>query len=109
MGASLLAVAKYIYLLNSPNGHPQLKKIKEWRRISTVNDVLRDSLNTDYLGWILTLQVRQKAKKKHQTREVHVCWQNETRKIIDIWTTFVREIKIRVYGKRQIQVENFSE
>ena len=87
-----------------------LKKIKEWRRISTVNDVLRDLLNTDNLGWILILQVRQKAKK-HETREVHVCWQNETRKIIDIWTTliFVRKIKIRVYGKRQIQVENFLE
>ena len=50
----------------------------------TVNDVLRDSLNTDNLGWILTFQVRQKANKKHQMREVHVCWQNETRKIIDI-------------------------
>ena len=31
--------------------------------------------------------------------------------MIDFWTTlsFVREIKIRVYGKRQIQVENFLE
>ena len=67
-------------------------------------------MNTDNLGWILILQVRQKAKK-HETREVQVCWQNETRKIIDIWTTliFVRKIKIRVYGKRQIQVENFLE
>ena len=29
----------------------------------TVNDVFRYSLNTDNLGWILTLQVRQQAKK----------------------------------------------
>ena len=28
-----------------------------------VNDVFRYSLNTDNLGWILTLQVRQQAKK----------------------------------------------
>ena len=29
----------------------------------TVNGVFRYSLNTDNLGWILTLQVRQQAKK----------------------------------------------
>ena len=29
----------------------------------TINDVFRYSLNTDNLGWILTLQVRQQAKK----------------------------------------------
>ena len=40
-----------------------VKKKKEKRQISTVNDVLRYSLNTDNLGWILTLQVRQQAKK----------------------------------------------
>ena len=36
---------KDLLLLDSPNVHPQLKKIKERRQISTVNDVIRYSLN----------------------------------------------------------------
>ena len=36
---------KDLSLLDSPNVHPQLKKIKERRQISTVNDVVRYSLN----------------------------------------------------------------
>ena len=36
---------KDLLLLDSPNVHPQLKKIKERRQISTVNDVFRYSLN----------------------------------------------------------------
>ena len=54
-------------LLDSPNVHPQFKKKKNQRKMAnfnlTVNDVFRYSLNTDNLGWILTLQVRQQAKK----------------------------------------------
>ena len=46
-----------------PNVHPQLKKIKDRRQISSVNDVLSYSLNFDNLGWILTIQVRHQAKK----------------------------------------------
>ena len=30
-------------------------------------------------------------------------------KLLTVELLFIREIKIRVYGKRQIQVENFSE
>ena len=40
-----------------------VEKIQERGQISTVNDVFHYSLNTDSLGWILTLQVRQQAKK----------------------------------------------
>ena len=36
---------KDLLLLDSPNVRPQLKKIKKRRQISTVNDVLRYSLN----------------------------------------------------------------
>ena len=39
------------------------KKIKERRQVPTVNNVFCYSLNADNLGWILTLQVRQQAKK----------------------------------------------
>ena len=54
---------KIYFLLVSPNVHPQLKKIKERRQVPTVNNVFCYSLNADNLGWILTLQVRQQAKK----------------------------------------------
>ena len=39
---------KDLLLLDSPNSHPQIKKIKERRQILTVNDVFRNSLNTDH-------------------------------------------------------------
>ena len=54
---------KDLLLLDSPNVHPQFKKRKKTREISTVNDVFLYSLNTDNLGCILTSQVRQQAKK----------------------------------------------
>ena len=55
---------KDLVLLDSPSVHPEFeKKIKERRQISIINDVFCYSLNTDNLGCILTLQVRQKAKK----------------------------------------------
>ena len=40
-----------------------VENIKGRGQISTVNDVFHYSLNTDSLDWILTLQVRQQAKK----------------------------------------------
>ena len=40
-----------------------VEKIKERGQISTLNDVFHYSLNTDSLGWILTSQVQQQAKK----------------------------------------------
>ena len=36
---------KDLFLWDSPNVHPQLKKFEERRQISTVNDVFRYSLN----------------------------------------------------------------
>ena len=75
---------KFYLLLDSPNVHPQLKKFNERRQISAVNDVFRYSLNTDNLGWILPLWVRQQAKKAPDA-----CWQHETRKIIKFELLFV--------------------
>ena len=53
---------KDLLLLDSPNIHPQIKNKKQ-RKEMYVNDVLLCSLNTDNLGFILTLQVRKLTKK----------------------------------------------
>ena len=63
-----------------------VKKIKERRQISTPNDVFRYSLNTDNRGWILTFQVRQQTRK---ALDACVCWQLETRKIINFKLLFI--------------------
>ena len=64
---------KDLLLLDSPNVHPQLKKIKERRQIPTVNNVLSLLIEHALIMWdkIKTLQVRQQAKKAPDARSQH--------------------------------------
>ena len=56
-------IRKDLFTVGFSKRSSTVEKIKERGQISTVNDVFHYSLNTDSLGWILTLQVRQQAKK----------------------------------------------
>ena len=56
-------IRKDLFTIGFSKRSSTVEKIKERGQISTVNDVFHYSLNTDSLGWILTLQVRQQAKK----------------------------------------------
>ena len=72
---------KDLLLLDSPNVHPQLKKIKERRQISTVNDVVRYSLNMHWLSGIKLKHCRYDNKqRKHQMREVNTKQHKKTNK-----------------------------
>ena len=75
---------KDLLLLDSPNVHPQFKKIKERRQIPTVNNVLSLLIEHALIMWdkIKTLQVRQQ-QRKHQMREVNMKQQKKQRRKIN--------------------------
>ena len=74
---------KDLLLLDSPNVHPQLKKIKERRQIPTVNNVLSLLIEHALIMWdkIETLQVRQQAKKAPDAWSQHETTKKQRRKI----------------------------